>query len=427
MNNPYSLLGLGQTRQPRPATAIAQGMLGYQAPQPMSLVPSFKIDPIPQSAPLRTMQYTQPKLSLDQALLDNMQSGGIQQGQQGQVIGDGSGQGQGLFSELLTGQGSSDRLTALGASLLSGPSRTPISFGSSFAKGLLAGNQAVREANSGNLFAGKGQSAESFNMIRKLAPIIQSGRASEQQIADYKLLEQIVSKDIPQTRVDPESGATETYLVPGIDLAEIGLPSFKSGGNAQGGERMVGSKEATYTETQTKNGRFASAMYDAEKNLRLLELTEGYDPTSDADSWAQKAPGGLTGYLQSRQGQLYSQAKEQFINANLRSDSGANIAESEFRRKEAELFPVPGDTIATVEAKRKARLQQLNAMAESSGGFYTRKFGKDKPLDAFEKNTPRGSRKNPVVVASEEEGDGLPAGSIYVIGDNKILYQSEGR
>ena len=424
MNNPYSLLGLGQTPQPGPATAMAQGMLGYQAPQPMSLVPSFKIDP------MRTMQYTQPKLSLDQALLDNMQSGGIQQGQQGQGIGDGSGQGQGLFSELLTGQGSSDRLTALGASLLSGPSRTPISFGSSFAKGLLAGNQAAREANSGNLFAGKGQSAESFNMIRKLAPLIQSGRANEQQIADYKLLEQIVSKDVTQTRVNPESGATETYLVPGIDLAQIGLPSFKAGtagGTTEGGERMIGSKEATYTETQTKNGRFASAMYDAEKNLRLLELTEGYDPTSDADYWAQKAPGGLTGYLQSRQGQLYSQAKEQFINANLRSDSGANIAESEFRRKEAELFPVPGDTIATVEAKRKARLQQLKAMAESSGGFYTRKFGKDKPLDAFEKNTPRGSRSDPVVVASEEEGDRLPAGSIYVIGDNKILYQSEGR
>ena len=148
MNNPYSLLGLGQTRQPRPATAIAQGMLGYQAPQPMSLVPSFKIDPIPQSAPLRTMQYTQPKLSLDQALLNNMQSGGIQQEQQAQSIGAGSGQGQGqgLLSGLLTGPGSSERLTALGASLLSGPSRTPISLGSSLAKGLLAGNQAAREA-----------------------------------------------------------------------------------------------------------------------------------------------------------------------------------------------------------------------------------------------------------------------------------------
>jgi hypothetical protein len=334
-----------------------------------------------------------------------------------------------VLSGLLSGPGSSARYGAL-AKALTQNSATPMSLGQRLTSGLIEGSKAAREEGSRGLFEGSGQSAQSFNMIRKLAPIIQSGRASEQQISDYKLLEQIVSKDVTQTRVNPESGATETYLVPGIDLAQIGLPSFKggtAGGTTEGGERMIGSKEATYTETQTKNGRFASAMYDAEKNLRLLELTEGYDPTSDADYWAQKAPGGLTGYLQSRQGQLYSQAKEQFINANLRSDSGANIAESEFRRKEAELFPVPGDTIATVEAKRKARLQQLKAMAESSGGFYTRKFGKDKPLDAFEKNTPRGSRKNPVVVASEEEGDGLPAGSIYVIGDNKILYQSEGR
>ena len=36
-----------------------------------------------------------------------------------------------------TGQGSSARLSALGASLLAGPSRTPISFGSSLAQGLL--------------------------------------------------------------------------------------------------------------------------------------------------------------------------------------------------------------------------------------------------------------------------------------------------
>ena len=43
-----------------------------------------------------------------------------------------------------TGEGSSARLSALGASLLSGPSRTPVSFGSSLSQGLLAGNQAVQ-------------------------------------------------------------------------------------------------------------------------------------------------------------------------------------------------------------------------------------------------------------------------------------------
>jgi hypothetical protein len=44
-----------------------------------------------------------------------------------------------------TGEGSSARLAALGASLLSGPSRTPISFGSSMAQGLLAGNIAAQQ------------------------------------------------------------------------------------------------------------------------------------------------------------------------------------------------------------------------------------------------------------------------------------------
>lgn len=44
-----------------------------------------------------------------------------------------------------TGEGSSARLAALGASLLAGPSPTPISFGSSMAQGLLAGNIAAQQ------------------------------------------------------------------------------------------------------------------------------------------------------------------------------------------------------------------------------------------------------------------------------------------
>ena len=44
-----------------------------------------------------------------------------------------------------TGEGSSARLSALGASLLQGPSRTPISLGSSLAQGLLAGNVAAQQ------------------------------------------------------------------------------------------------------------------------------------------------------------------------------------------------------------------------------------------------------------------------------------------
>jgi hypothetical protein len=52
---------------------------------------------------------------------------------------------------MLTGPGSSARLQALGAALLSGPSRTPISFGSQLAKGLLAGTQLAEEQKQAEL------------------------------------------------------------------------------------------------------------------------------------------------------------------------------------------------------------------------------------------------------------------------------------
>lgn len=51
----------------------------------------------------------------------------------------------GGLGRAFTGEGSSARLSALGASLLQGPSRTPISFGSSMAQGLLAGNIAAQQ------------------------------------------------------------------------------------------------------------------------------------------------------------------------------------------------------------------------------------------------------------------------------------------
>lgn len=47
------------------------------------------------------------------------------------------------LSGLLTGEGSSARLLALGKALMQGPSRTPISFGQSLMQGLAAGEEAV--------------------------------------------------------------------------------------------------------------------------------------------------------------------------------------------------------------------------------------------------------------------------------------------
>ena len=66
-------------------------------------------------------------------------------------------------------------------------------------------------------------------------------------------------------------------------------------------------------------------------------------------------PMGLGNYLQTPEYQRYSQAKRSFINAILRKESGAAIAESEFANAERQYFPQPGDSPEVIEQKRKNR------------------------------------------------------------------------
>ncbi len=53
--------------------------------------------------------------------------------------------------------------------------------------------------------------------------------------------------------------------------------------------------------------------------------------------------------------QKFDQARRDFITAKLRRESGAAIAESEFKDAEKQYFPVPGDSTEVVEQKRKNR------------------------------------------------------------------------
>ena len=121
MNNPYDFNGL---------------LGGFDPLRGKSLMGQPARMPAPSNETLSLQQRMQPQ----QGLLSRAGSGlsGAASG-----IGSGfAGAARGL-GRSFTGEGSSARLSALGASLLQGPSRTPIGFGTSLAQGLLAGNQAV--------------------------------------------------------------------------------------------------------------------------------------------------------------------------------------------------------------------------------------------------------------------------------------------
>jgi hypothetical protein len=73
-------------------------------------------------------------------------------------------------------------------------------------------------------------------------------------------------------------------------------------------------------------------------------------------------------YMLSDEYQRYDQARRNFVNAVLRKESGAAIAESEFRNAEKQYFPIPGDSQAVIEQKRKNRELAMKLMEQTVPG-----------------------------------------------------------
>lgn len=65
--------------------------------------------------------------------------------------------------------------------------------------------------------------------------------------------------------------------------------------------------------------------------------------------------------------QQYDQARRNFVNAILRRESGAAIAESEFENANKQYFPQPFDDPATINQKRLNRQLATRLMMASAG------------------------------------------------------------
>lgn len=337
------------------------------------------------------------------------------------------------------GQGIGERFSdpdfalAFGTSMLR-PRQYKAGIGQSIAEGLLAG-RAAQKANqqemltnlltgakisdlAGGPFKGTGMVNQAWNTIYRLADSVRDGTATDDELSLYKTAEQIVSKPNVETRTDPNTNEVYTVKVAGANLEASGLPSFTPQ------EVETGRKAPSFSEGELKNSQFAMKMRAAEMRLRDLESKKGYDPTQPQDYFARLAPSGLESFFMTSDGQRYNQAKEQFIIASLRAESGAAIAESEFRRRESELFPQVGDTPETIKQKAQARREAIEGMISSSGGAYETNFGKD-AMSVFDKpKSDYGSKENPYIFPSIDAGNALPKGQYFRVGNN--LYMSDG-
>lgn len=166
---------------------------------------------------------------------------------------------------------------------------------------------------------------------------------------------------------DDEEGGTVTGpdgkkipIPPGVDRKTFVNEVSRANAKAAAGE---------LTEAQAKSTIYASKMELAEKNLKGLD--DQYTSTLGTGGYmrgTEYLPGGNS--LQSESYQKYKQARDNFITALLRQESGAAIGTSEFNRYEKELFPQPGDAPAVVQQKREARRVAIDGMKKGAGPGY---------------------------------------------------------
>jgi hypothetical protein len=83
---------------------------------------------------------------------------------------------------------------------------------------------------------------------------------------------------------------------------------------------------------------------------------------------------GVGNYLVSKERQKFEQAKRDFVNAQLRRESGAAIAPSEFESADKQYFPVPGDGPEVIAQKAANRRAAIEAMGREGGTAYKPKF-----------------------------------------------------
>lgn len=200
----------------------------------------------------------------------------------------------------------------------------------------------------------------------------------------------------------PTSGAPAT--VSGPNGAQIEVPpgvnpkKFRDDVTSATADAAVGKK----TEVQAKSEKFGNKMELAEKNLKDIEGqgTSTLGRLSEGSDWVPGSSA-IGNYLQPANYQKYRQARDNFITALLRDESGAAIGTPEFNRYEKELFPQPGDSKGVIEQKREARRVAIEGMKKAAGPGYK------SPADL----------QGPVKVSSPDEARKLPKGTKIILPD----------
>ena len=139
---------------------------------------------------------------------------------------------------------------------------------------------------------------------------------------------------------------------------------------------MIPLTEPRVTVDESKAGGFADRMLEANALLDTYG-NAGLSPWSQAVTDNSYIPDVMENYLVKEDFQKYSQARRNFINAQLRRESGAVISPEEFENANKQYFPMPGDSQEVLKQKAQGRKTAVDAMIRDAGPTFKRKAAGD--------------------------------------------------
>lgn len=131
-------------------------------------------------------------------------------------------------------------------------------------------------------------------------------------------------------------------------------------------------KDSQLTESQSKDTNFYNGALGAEQEWRRITADPNLEPGTEAPGQLGDAaraifPRGIVNQASSSGRQQANQAKENFIRASLRLESGAAIVDSEFYKQDRIFFPQTGDGPDVIAQKAKARQQMIEGFRITAG------------------------------------------------------------
>lgn len=186
---------------------------------------------------------------------------------------------------------------------------------------------------------------------------------------------------------NPATGSDYADIVPSLSTEDLGEPQPVNAQNefdvkyqealnaAQGNPKLQQTIKADYLKSKismNEGEAKAAGFADRMRAAGSVMMDENISSTAlDPSVRFRKSIPLIGNYIVPKEYQQYDQAQRDFINAILRRESGAVIADSEFDNANLQYFPQPGDAPEVLEQKRLNRENALAGVSRSAGAAYT--------------------------------------------------------